>query len=50
VNDEPVYRPSDEERDALMAALNAARANPDSLRDWQDVRNDLLSGKRPEGP
>lgn len=50
VNDEPVYRPSDDEREALRAALNEARAHPDSLRARQDVRNGLRSGRRPEGP
>jgi hypothetical protein len=50
VNEEPVHRPSDDEREALRAALNEARANPDSLRDWEDVRKGLRSGRRPERP
>lgn len=42
---EPSYRPSDEERAALVAALDAAQADPESLRDWSDVR-EALAGRR----
>lgn len=35
------YRPSDEEREAIVAALGAAEAEPESLQDWRDVRAEL---------
>ena len=38
---EPVYRPTEEEQPALVAALDAVPANPVSLRDWADVRESL---------
>ncbi|AXH97066.1 ribbon-helix-helix domain-containing protein [Ornithinimicrobium avium] len=42
---EPIYRPTDEERAALVAALDAAQVNPESLHDWSDVRK-TLPGRR----
>lgn len=38
---EAVYRPSEEERAELVAALDAAQADPESLQDWSDVRKSL---------
>lgn len=38
---EPVYRPTDEERTALLEALDTAHADPESLRDWTEVRKSL---------
>lgn len=38
---EPVYRPTDDERAALVAALDAARTAPESLPEWNDVRETL---------
>lgn len=35
---EPVYKPTDEERAALMAALDTAESDPASLHDWAEVR------------
>lgn len=35
---EATYRPSDEEREAIIAALDAAQAEPESLKDWSEVR------------
>jgi hypothetical protein len=46
------YQPDDEERAALQTALDEARANPDSLSDWDDVRSELRArarGSRQEG-
>lgn len=42
---EHVYRPTDEERAALVEALDAAQAEPESLREWAHVRQ-ALSGRR----
>lgn len=42
---EPTYRPTDEERAALVAALDAAEADPESLREWSDVRK-ALTGRQ----
>lgn len=42
---EPTYRPTDDERAALVAALDAAQANPESLQAWSDVRK-TLPGRR----
>ena len=38
---EPVYRVTEEERAALVAALDTAHADPASLHDWVDVRKNL---------
>lgn len=38
---EPAYRASDEERAALVAALDTAQADPESLHDWDDIRHSL---------
>lgn len=38
---EPTYRPTDEERAALVAALDAAQGDPESLREWFGVRKGL---------
>lgn len=38
---EATYRPSDEERAAIVAALDSAQAEPESLKDWSDVRAGL---------
>lgn len=38
---EPVYRATDEERTALVAALDTAQSDPASLHDWADVRESL---------
>ena len=38
---EPVYRATDEERAALVAALDSAQADPASLQDWSAVRESL---------
>lgn len=38
---EPVYRVTEEERAALVAALDTAHADPASLHDWVDVRKSL---------
>ena len=38
---EPTYRPTDDGRAALVEALDAAQADPGSLRDWSDVRATL---------
>lgn len=38
---EPVYRPTDDERAALVAALDAARTAPEPLPEWNDVRETL---------
>lgn len=35
---EATYRPTDEERAKLVAALDAAQADPGALRDWSEVR------------
>jgi hypothetical protein len=40
------YQVGDEEREALQAALDTARANPESLSDWDDVRSDLRTRDR----
>lgn len=42
---EPTYRPSDDERAALVAALDAAQADPEALYEWSDVRT-TLPGRR----
>lgn len=41
---EPTYRPTDDERAALVEALDAAQADPGSLREWSDVRATLSRG------
>lgn len=38
---EPTYRPTEEERAQLLAALDAIQADPQSVREWSEVRNDL---------
>lgn len=38
---EPSYRPTEEERAALLASLDAAQADPNSLEDWAVVRERL---------
>jgi len=38
---EPVYRPTEEEKAVLVAALDAVPSDPVSLRDWTDVRGSL---------
>lgn len=38
---EPIYRPTDDERAALVAALDAVQADPESLQEWSDVRKTL---------
>ncbi len=38
---EPIYRPSEEERQALIEALDVARADPASLREWSEVHDTL---------
>lgn len=38
---EATYRPSDEEREAIVAAMDAAQAEPESLQDWRDVHAGL---------
>lgn len=38
---EATYRPSEQERAQLIAALDEARAEPESLQDWSDVRQNL---------
>ncbi|WP_256840309.1 acetate/propionate family kinase [Ornithinimicrobium faecis] len=38
---EAVYRPTEHERASLVAALDAGHANPDSLREWSEVRKGL---------
>ena len=38
---EPIYRPTDEERRALIEALDVAHADPASLREWSEVRDTL---------
>ncbi|MCA0435882.1 MAG: ribbon-helix-helix protein, CopG family [Austwickia sp.] len=38
---EPTYRPNDDERSALVAALDAAQEDPASLREWSEVRASL---------
>ena len=38
---EPTYRPSEKERAQLVAALDAIQADPQSAREWSEVRNDL---------
>lgn len=38
---EPVYRATEEERAALVAALDTAQADPESLRDWAEIRGSL---------
>ena len=38
---EPIYRATDDERAALVAALDTAQADPASLHDWADVRENL---------
>ncbi|WMY79270.1 ribbon-helix-helix protein, CopG family [Citricoccus sp. I39-566] len=38
---ETTYRPTDEERAALVAALDAAQAEPEALQDWSEVRAGL---------
>ena len=42
---EPVYRPTEEERAALVAALDTAQADPASLHDWSDVRERLRGAR-----
>lgn len=42
---EPVYRATDEERAALVAALDTAQTAPESLHSWADVR-ESLRGRR----
>lgn len=42
---EPVYRPTEDERAALVAALDAVPSDPASLRDWADVR-EAFRGQR----
>ncbi|MFV0460698.1 MAG: ribbon-helix-helix protein, CopG family [Actinomycetales bacterium] len=38
---EHIYRPTDDERAALVAALDAAQADPESLREWAGVRKTM---------
>ncbi|MGC0142116.1 MULTISPECIES: ribbon-helix-helix protein, CopG family [unclassified Pseudactinotalea] len=38
---EPTYRPTEAERAQLLAALDAIQADPQSVREWSEVRNDL---------
>lgn len=38
---EPIYRPTAEERRALIEALDVADADPASLREWSEVRDTL---------
>lgn len=38
---EPVYRPTDDERAALVSALDTAQADTTSLHDWAKVRESL---------
>ena len=38
---EATYRPSEQERAQLVAALDEAQAEPESLHDWSDVRENL---------
>lgn len=40
---EPVYVPTDEERQMLDEALRGAESEPDTSRSWQEVRDDLQS-------
>lgn len=40
---EPVYSPTEAERTALMEALDAAQAAPESVHDWDNVRQALRS-------
>lgn len=42
---EPVYRPTEEERAALVEALDTAQADPASLNDWVDVRESLRGNR-----
>lgn len=42
---EPVYRPTEEERAALVEALDTAQADPASLNDWGDVRESLRGNR-----
>lgn len=42
---EPVYVPTDEERQMLAEALNEAESEPDTGRSWQDVRDELQSSR-----
>ena len=42
---EPTYRPSEAERRQLIEGLEAAQAEPGSLRDWEDVRGELRAGR-----
>lgn len=43
---EPTYRPTEDERAALVAALDAAQADPGSLHEWSDVRKTLPGRRR----
>ncbi|WP_394214362.1 hypothetical protein [Brachybacterium vulturis] len=43
---EPTYRPTHEERAALVAALDAAQSDPESLQEWSDVRQTLRGRRR----
>ena len=38
---EPIYKPTEEERAALLRALDTVRTDPASLRDWTEVRENL---------
>lgn len=42
---EPVYRPTEEERAALVEALDTAQADPASLHDWGNVRENLRGNR-----
>jgi len=42
---EAVYVPSDEERRLLIEALDAASADPGSIKDWAEVRDRLWAEK-----
>lgn len=43
---EPTYRPTDEERAALVAALEAAQTDAGPLHEWSDVRQTLPGRRR----
>lgn len=37
----PVYVPTDEERRQIQEALDEIERDPESVRDWEDVRREL---------
>lgn len=42
---EAVYVPTDDERRALVEALDELGRHPEQVRDWSDVRSELWSGR-----